>query len=531
MSTPQAPDRPELSDAALPGTADAAGWRRFHPLSPVLRGGLAMLVIAGIVVANLRDHIINLFFGDRFGGEYGGGDLVDAFDYLAAEGLVVLVLAGILVVLLLIVGLSWVGWRFATYRVGEVDVEVKRGVLFRQHRRAPLERIQSVNLQRPLVARVVGLTKIEIVTGGQDGKVELAYLSHADAKQLRGQIVHRAAVKRGDADPAPGPGPAPEAASDAVTARARDFVDADIDGSAIANQTLVRVPVGRLIGSIVLGWEAVWLVGIVVAVVVGGVLTVPWIIFSILPLAVVFAGILFGKFNKGFNFVLSRGDDAVRTGSGLTSTITESIPFGRIHAVQASQPFLWRPFGWWQVRVTTAGHSVGSAGQNATQNVVLPAGHEDDVLTVIETLMPTAAGAESQRAALRDGLVGDGAGFLGAGPRAGWVLWWGRRRAGMTIADADTSDATLRIRRGALTRSFSIMPVVRAQSIDLHRPFWHRLLGLAALHAHTVLGPVNLKARGLELRAARSQFDALQATILRVQGAEARTLAGPEERS
>lgn len=537
-----------------------------HPFSPLLRGGLAVLVIAGIIIANFRDRFIEIFFGDRFWNEYGNDQVSSAQDpisYLIEEGFLFIALGAVLGIIALIVLFSWIAWRFATYRVTEDAVEERKGVLFRSHRRAPLERIQSVNLQRPLLARALGVTKIEIVTAGQGGKVELAYLGYQEAKAVRADILGRAAAKRAGHDPDPGqlttqppiageglatppatpPSAVPEtgqteAPADwtpaqigsakfdaALTARAHDFVDTDIDPKAITENTLVRVPVPRLIASLALGWEMVVLVLVALAVTVGAAVLDPMFVFGLLPITIVMASMLISQFNKGFNFTLSRGHDTIRTGAGLTSTITETIPFGRVHAVQARQPLLWRRFGWWRVRITTAGHSLAQGGQNASQNVVLPVGSVDDVLRVFETLLPGIGDDAHEIEELRDGLIGPGTEYLKAGPRAGWLLWFGRRRSGITISDANEPHATLRIRRGVLTRSLSVMPVLRAQSVLLHRPMVHRMLGLASLHAHTVLGPVLMQVRGVELNSARQFFDDFASCVLRVQGAEAREIA------
>lgn len=511
-----------------------------HPLSPLLRGGLALLVIAGIVIANFRDRLVELFFaGDLLDSEAASSavDEADLITFIMERGLLVVVLGGALVLILLIVGISWLMWRFATYRITDEAVETRSGIVFRNHRRAPLERIQSVNLQRPMLARALGLTKIQIVTAGQGGTVELAYLGHQDAKTVREQILRRAAEKRNG----PGAGAAPLAeiqggaavgldgavlqAADGLVGRAQDFIDTDVDAEALASQSLVKVPVGRLLGSIALSWEAVSLVLVVLAVVIGGAILSPYLIFGIIPMIIVMAGVMLGQFNKGFNFTLSRGRDTVRTGAGLTSTMTETIPFGRIHAIEARQPLFWRPLGWWKVRITTAGHSIAQGGQNSSQNVVLPVGVEADVLRVLDTLLPGIGDDEAEIAALRDGLNGPAHGYLGAGPRAGWVLWWGRARAGIAIEGLGSEDATLRIRRGVLTRSLSIMPIVRAQSVQLRRPLVHRALDLASIQAHTVLGPVRMEVRGLGLGDAQRTFDALAAAVLRIQGAEAQRIA------
>lgn len=536
-------------EQALPGTADAEGWRRLHPLSPLLRGGIVLLVVIGVVIANFRDRFVEVVFTDRvLGGSSARpdsedsvepNDLISLFRFLAEEGLLLLVLAGIVAVVIIIVLLAWVAWRFSTYRITDEAVEARHGVLFRNHRRAPLERIQSVNLQRSLAARVLGLTKIEVLTGGQGGKVTLAYLGYRDAKNVREQIIKRAAIERGDVAAA---GLSTGEPHRVLSDRVNDFVDDDIDPAARAQNTLVRVPVGRLLGSIALAWEGVTALLVLVLAIAGAVGAALGIVmrgpeavtgagagflFGAVPFVLVLFGIMIAQFNKGFNFTLSRDGDAVRTGSGLTATATETIPFGRIHAVEARQPLLWRPFGWWRIRITIAGHSVAQAGQNASQNVVLPVGPEADVIRVFDTLLPGISNESAAHELLRDGLVGPGDDYLPAGRRSGWVLLWGRRRAGVSLADRGTPESTLRVRRGALTRSLSIMPIVRAQSVQLRRPLVHRVLGLASLQAHTVLGPVRMEMRGLDLAAARALFDELAAEVRTVQGAEVRSRRRP----
>ncbi|MGO3146109.1 MAG: PH domain-containing protein [Leucobacter sp.] len=528
----------QVEDASLelPGTPDADGWRRLHPLSPVLRGGLFLLVIIGVIIANLRDVIVEIFVTGGDDDLEGGGNILTLVNYLAEQGLVIIVIGGVVGILLLVVLLSWIAWRFQTYRITADTVEARSGVIFRQHRRAPLDRVQSVNLQRSLLARMVGLTKIAVLTAGQGGKVELAYLGHRDAKAVREQILQLAAAHR-DGRTLEQPATDMQAtaavsydgteyapANDRLTQRAQDFADFDMDPEATASEALVRVPVGRLLGSIALSWEAVFTLGLLVAALVFGIVGLALDFFgagaasllTIIPLILVMFAIIFSQFNKGFNFTLSRGREAVRIGSGLTSTVTDSIPFGRIHAIEARQPLMWRPFGWWRVRVTLAGYSVAQGGQSPTQNLVLPVGPEHDVIRIIESLVPgTTAG-------LTDGLSGTGEGYIGAGPRSGWVLWFGKARAGVRIdipEDAPNS-ATFRIRRGFLTRSLAIMPVVRAQSIELRRPWIHHMLGLASIHAHTVMGPVSLERRGLALEDARRVFDELQTEILRVQSGD-----------
>lgn len=514
-------------DETPPGESSRDDWQRLHPLSPLLRGGFVLLVVAGILFASLRDRLIDLFVADEFS-SYLGPSESDLIDYLVERRLIVVALAILLGAVLLIVLLGWLSWRFNTYRITSEAVEERSGVLFRQHRRAPLDRVQSVNLQRPLLARAVGLTQVNVQTAGQGGRVALRYLGHRTAKEVRERILRDAEAARerpGPPTAAPAPTPAP---TPGIEQRARDFLDADIALEALEADTLVSVPIRRLVGSILLGWDLLVPFVILVGAIVVGSVWSPFALLLIIPVGLALIGVAYGQFNRGFRFVLSRGPDGVRVGAGLTATVTETIPFGRIHAIEARQPLGWRPFGWWKMRITTAGHAVSQGGQNRLQNTVLPVGRLDDVLRVFAAVLPGGSDADpaEQAAALREALVGRGEGFLGAGPGAGWVLWFGRRRAGIRVtgeAEADGVGASLQVRRGALTRSLGVMPIVRAQSVQLRRPLLHRMLGLASVQAHTVLGPVRMEMRGIALARAREIFELLAVTAVRVQAAESWT--------
>ena len=524
------------------GMPIAHEWRRLHPLSPLLRGGLFLLVVAGIVIANLRDRLFEIFLDKRVVDAMGPneGDLID---YLAAQRLIVWALVAVVAVILVIVAISWLSWKFSTFRITLDAVESQRGVLFRQHRRAPLERIQSVNLQRSLLARLLGLTQVDVQTAGQGGKVALQYLGHREAKEVREQILLASrASKLGGAETAEpsvaaamlggGAGASSLAvdplgrvytvAPGALDNRLRDIADFDIDPNARETGAIIRVPVGRLVASLLLGTEMISIVIIVATIAIASIWASPFALAGLFPVGLVMASILISQFNKGFNFVLSRAEDGVRIGAGLTATVTETIPSGRVHAIEARQPLGWRPFGWWKVRITTAGHSAAEGGQNKMQNTVLPVGDINEVLRVFETLSHSEREwSEERRLALKDALSGAGAGYVKAAKKAGVLLWFGRRRAGLRIADAGESYASLRVRRGWLTRSLSVMPIVRAQSIQLSRPFVHYLLGLALIQAHTVLGPVRMQMRGIGLQEARRTFDELAETVVRVQGRDA----------
>lgn len=527
-------------------TPETGTWQRLHPLSPLIRGGIVLLVIVGILLANMRDRIIELFFiqGMLSGidtestegtddPEFASGDLISTIEYLAARKQLIWAIIGLIVVLLLIIGLSWLSWRFSLYRITNEAVETRSGVLFRQHRRAPLERIQSVNLQRSLLARVAGLTDVQVHTGGQGGSVNLKYLSHREAKRVRELILLTQAQQRqgllndehaiSPVDYAGRPYSEHDGRTDRLL---REMVDFDIHPDARERGSLVSVAFGRLIASVMLSSEVLIIFSVMLLQIAIAIWVPAASIATAVVLIIMLISVVYSQLNKGFNFVLSRADDGIRVGAGLTSTTTETVPFGRIHALEASQPLAWRLFGWYRVRMITAGYSATDAGQNKLNNVVLPVGDISDVVRVFETIFSSISRSTDEREQqLINAITSGGDEFMRAGKRSRLLLWFAKPRVGVhtELNESEPHQSFVRIRRGWFTRTLVQMPLTRAQSLQLSRPFMHRMLGLATLTVHTVLGPFLVRVRGLQLNDARAEFDRIAHTIVAAQLAERRT--------
>jgi putative membrane protein len=94
--------------------------------------------------------------------------------YIAA-GLGVLLLAG-----------KWLVWRRFKYGVGAAEIVIESGVLHRNRRSIPFDRVQDVDIERTFLARLLGLAKVRIETGA-GGKDEglLDSVSLAEAHRLR----------------------------------------------------------------------------------------------------------------------------------------------------------------------------------------------------------------------------------------------------------------------------------------------------------------------------------------------------------
>jgi putative membrane protein len=461
-------------------------WHRLHPATPLLRGGIFIVAVLGFVVTNLRERLVEIFFGVPANGS-------DPIDEIYRRGAVGWALLGIALILVVILVVFYFAWRMHTFRVNQESVEVRSGLLFRSNRKARLDRIQGVNIVRALVPRLFGAARLEVSVAGQDANVQLAYLKSSLADDLRRDILRLASGARGqaapaaqiEADAAPANG---SAAARFATERVHDFLSPELDPDAAPPESVVTIPPGRLIGSVIFsGFTIVvllFITALIVSVTVGG---TGWLLFAILPGLVGSAGFYFSRITKSLRYTIAGTADGVRVGFGLLSTSNETLPPGRIHAINVSQPVIWRPFGWWQIRINKAGHSTnqGAAGQAST--TTLPVGTIADVAKVLELILPGFDG-DDQRALIERGMLASGKapdGFVNAPRRAAWLRPFSWRRTGYTI----NRGAAL-VRRGVVARELVLVPLARLQSVAVRQGPVQRMLRLASVRLHTVAGPV-----------------------------------------
>ncbi len=141
---------------------NSAPFHHLHPLSIVLKSlstiGRNILLI-GILYFSLFDRNIG-------------------YTALAA-----------LVILAVIVGITALVWSRFSYQIAEKEVRIKSGLLNRNNRSIPFDRIQDVSLEQKLVSRLLGLTTVRFETGsggGEDG--ELNALKLQDGEAIRDMI-------------------------------------------------------------------------------------------------------------------------------------------------------------------------------------------------------------------------------------------------------------------------------------------------------------------------------------------------------
>ena len=148
-----------------PAGVSGDGFRRLHPLTPVLRGWKVFAAAVAIAAQQA----------------YGGLEM----SWL---------LIGIAASIPLGAAYGYLAWRSTHYRVDAEALRLETGVLSKRSRRVRLDRLQAVDVVRPLVARVLGLAELRLeVAGGSSSEAPLAYLSEENAQRLRAELLARAA--------------------------------------------------------------------------------------------------------------------------------------------------------------------------------------------------------------------------------------------------------------------------------------------------------------------------------------------------
>ncbi|MFV0464050.1 MAG: PH domain-containing protein [Nostocoides sp.] len=427
-------------------------WRHVHPLTPLLRGGFALIAIGSYAVSREFDRIV----GQEPGPDLPAEGIADHLGIAAA-----LLLGGIL----LIVAYSWISWQFTRFRLTDTLVEVRAGVLARSHRQVRYDRIQSVDVARPVLARITGLSEVIVRSAGGGEHLRLAYLSQTDAFSLRAALARHA---DDFVEPAADDHPT---AGDPVPGRPWDMPEG-------ASRSWLRVSSGRLIAAtlgtgpglvfVIGGLSAAlsWRIGIVE------------IAAALAPVVLSTGTLLIGRLLGELDFVLTATPTALVLRHGLTETRNVTIPNERVQAVKLHQPLLWRLTNWWRIEVNVAGSAIGED----PDSTVLPVGTLAEAIGVLGLALGDVEEALVHSATSSTGAAG---GFATGAPNARWLDPFGWRRIGY-----QDTPSMLVIRGGAWHREVVLVPYARMQSFALRQGLVQRQLDLATFVVASTRGPV-----------------------------------------
>ena len=433
--------------------------RRLHPLSPLLHGAKSIAVI----IAALSWQTLSQVGLETFA----------------------LVVVGVAVLVVIYSLFNW--WNTGYHVVGK-ELRIQDGLLWRRNRAIPLERLQAVELRRPLLAQLTGLAELRLeVVGGHKTEAPLAYLTVRDAAALRARLLALAGRTPLAEQTAPD-GRTPDAASPATTEPA-----AAAPSPRALERPLVRVDNRDLVISQLLTPHAFFLPVGIAFVIMQFVLEGSWTFIGIASTITAMAGVLLQPVRRilqDWDFRLAQdADGRLILRYGLLETRSQVVPLHRLQSVGVTWPLLWRGKHWLHMRLDIAGFANPESRDGKRSDRLLPVGDLATARALFAEVMP---GVDLRA--------------LPTYPppeRARWLHPFALRYLG-----AGLTPEVFVTRWGLLTRELSVVPYARMQSVRVVQGPIQRLLRLATVHADTA-GSRTVSARDRDIADAWALADQL----------------------
>ena len=441
--------------------------RRLHPLTILLGAWRAVPFVFVLIIRPLLE---------------GQGDWVTQIAPSTGlgrgtSGTVLVVVLALVASLIAAVVLSVVPWAVRRFSADGHELVIDSGLLSRRSRHVRLDRIQAVDVDEPLVARLLGMAVLRITMAAGDGAgIRLAYLSHDDAAALRNRILAGAAGLEHDTPEAP-------------------------------ERPLVSVPAGRAVAALALSPATVVLVCFVAAVLVVGLGFGAWEVLPSLVPAVLGLGVaLVRQLNGTVGFTLAESPDGYRVRAGLFDRRSQTVPPGRVQGVRHRRPLLWRPLGWARVDVDVAGlggRDRDANGQQVQRTDLLPVGTREQAAGIAHRVLGLDLAAVPLTPVPR---------------RARWLDPVAAR-----VLAAGLADDVAVGREGVLSPTLTAVPYAKVQSVRVTQGPVQRRLRLATVHVDSPRGPVELAWPHRDT----AEVPGLVRAVL-ARARTARALAGPE---
>lgn len=456
---------------------------------------------------------------------------------LAADRLF-LIAAGI--VFLVHLGNGLVRYLTYQYRLTTDELVTREGILSRQERRIPIDRVQDLGFESTILRRVLRLAVVRVETAsGEGAEAVLDSLGRADAEHLRELLLQLRARRTAAAAPlaaagsSASPGPPPDAAPEPewtvyaappghlllrglTDLRVSAILVAAFGAQQLADQ-LGMLAMLRGAGDTFFAWLRAFPLAFAAALLLAMVAVV---------LAASVAASAFGNLLAFHGFRLSLRADTLLCRFGLLTTRQKALPRVRVQRVHIDQTWLRRLLGIAVARADSAGGSRG-VGDEAPGgfDLVVPLAPLPRIDALLPALLPGLAVASapqrpSVKLVLRVFLAGAcwlAVALAIAAPFAGAHAWWGLLLLPLPWAYGRLRwhnsacalwPGHLYLRVGVLGRYQVLMPTGKVQAVALHRGPLQRLLLLADLSVFVAGGPPT-RLRDLDFATAESWLRAL----------------------
>lgn len=419
-------------------------YQRVHRLTPLLRLWSVILAVIAAFALNVNMEALRSIFA-----------FVTGDNRTQALRDISMALAGFAAVCFVVWLVSGLWWRRMGYHLGEEELSLRQGLFSTQLRTARYDRTQAVDVVEPVIARLFRLAAVRVETaGGQSSAIEIAYLKKAEAESLRAEILSR------------------------VRGESREQQAEE------ENDTLIpEIPIARSLAAAALHASTIVLLAALVFLVV-----TPMSLTITLPILLATVPRAWNVIDSSWRYTASLEDGVLNITYGLADRRRQNIRLERIHAVQVTQPFLWRPFDWYETRVSVAGYGGTASGEGSGSTRIVPVGKREQA---------------------RQFLPADAAPTYASPARAKWVSPIDYRQQTVALA----GDYVI-VRAGRFNRRVQAIELRHIQELTLRRGPISQLFGLATVELDLVQRPVKMAARNLALADAHALLNRLRSRDL-----------------
>lgn len=337
-----------ISDTIIDDIIDAEGRQHLSKLS---------LLVSGI--AGLRSLILPLIaLGYTLTDKIGFSLLLFAFAAFIGISLAI----------------SYLAWRKFTYHIGAEEIRIESGILSRNTRSIPYERIQDVSIEQKLIARLLGITAVKFETGSSEGdEGTLEFVSLEEAENLRQLVRARKSGSQTTASTA-----ALDALDEHISSTVSDEVIFAMDvkrvftlgtfnfslvifaiaaGAVQQFDFLLPGDIGDLIDYFVASFDetSTSIKSVAMTSQILGIIIVLMIIVII--------GMLSGQlqtFLREYGFTLTQTDRGIRRKRGLVTLTDVVMPLHRVQAAVIQTGAIRKQFGWHALKFTSLGSDTGA---------------------------------------------------------------------------------------------------------------------------------------------------------------------------
>lgn len=499
-------ESPTLEGTPTVAAVPAQQWRRVHFISPILDTWRYLAAALAFVLFQFTSLLTSFLFDQE--------NVMRAF----------MVFGGLVLVALLVALWCWARWYATTWAVTDEAVWFRTGVLIKLQKQARLDRVQAVDIVHPLIGRLLGLGRVNVeVAGGGQSNFSIGFLRSAELEATRAKILALAArtETRPSAPPVvsadghdPSSSVASRASSDLYEAMTRDPSARDAH-----ERPIYEVPVGRFIGSLITSGVFFFLFSFGLGLTgFTGFSVIQWglvglnSLWGVATVAAALSSLAWKRFTKEFGFRVAVSPNGIRISRGLLEVRSQTIPPQRVHSVKIEQGFVWRLFGWYRVVISQAGYGkksddYDSDEQYSASDVLLPVGTREQAELALWLVVPD-LGVEDSRAFIEAALNGsrDGHGFVPVPRRARFLDPYAYKRRAVAL-----TNTCVVVRDGWLTRTVTVAPVERLQSVSVEEGPLMRLFGLVKMRVDLVAGPATVEMKHIEASRADSLLTDLMA--------------------